>query len=545
MSLIQRRVFLTFSVFFLFVVVFYHNACSDFTPAKPTPAVSQKIFCKKLERHQAQVSASASFQSLFSKKMTTPLFSFPRGVKFHFFSKSSGGLHQKVGYVFQQGEKIDLLVNAQCWKSALNHPFLQGEELAGLEFEGTTRFIKTWTLSKSLSTEEIEQGLQQEPCVIAANVNAKAQATHHLTPYPALSERLNDSLVGKQKHLNFIHEHLVYSSFFEGDQSVVSDTPIKVAVIDTGVDYNHEDLKNQVVYQIRDVQGNLLPLDLVHSTVEGSSFTSIDSDPMDDNGHGTHVAGLLAGEGNNDYGIAGVFSTKGIEVIPIKALNEKGEGSASAVTAAIYLAVEVLGVQVINLSLGIKVNVGDNLTILENEINNAIQKGVVVVAASGNDGEELGVDAEVFPASWAPKYKGLISVGSVDVIDSNRSEFSNWSPQVVEIAAPGNYAILGNAYKGLLSSFWGDARDPFKRRSGTSMAAPLVSGAVALLMAKVKAITGKYPGPEEVELLLLSGSRQQSSLMPFFQKGRVLDLAYLLSTLSLKYPQAVPLTFCD
>jgi len=211
--------------------------------------------------------------------------------------------------------------------------------------------------------------------------------------------------------------------------SIGSGVGVKIAIVDTGIQINHPDL--------------------VSNIVQGYDFVNSDTDANDDNGHGTHVAGL-ASASLNQAGVVGVSHSS--KLMPVKVLNAQGYGYLSDVAKGIYYATDN-GARVINLSLG---STTDSL-VLKDAVNYATSKGVLVVAAAGNDGGA--------PCSYPAAYSNAICVVATD---SNNllASFSNIGG---ELAAPGVYnysTYLGGTYRYL---------------SGTSMATPHVSGAVALL----------------------------------------------------------------
>ncbi|WP_445630637.1 S8 family peptidase [Nostoc sp. DSM 114167] len=234
---------------------------------------------------------------------------------------------------------------------------------------------------------------------------------------------------------------------------------VVVAVVDTGVDYNHEDLKNNIWTNSKEIAGNGIDDDgngYVDDTY-GWNFADQNNNTLDDNGHGTHVSGTIAGE-NNNYGVTGIaYDAK---IMPVKALDSSGSGSYSSISKGIRYAVDN-GANVINLSLG---GSSSNRT-LESAIDYASSKGVIVVMAAGNDG---GSSPE-YPARYASK--SGIAVGAVDK-NNNLADFSNRSGTnpIAYVTAPGVkiYSSVPN--------------NQYATYSGTSMAAPHVAGIVALML---------------------------------------------------------------
>jgi thermitase len=208
---------------------------------------------------------------------------------------------------------------------------------------------------------------------------------------------------------------------------------ITIAIVDSGVDYSHPELDGKVI--------------------GGWDFVNGDADASDDNGHGTSVAGIAAAETNNTIGIAGV--SWGARILPVKVLDWAGLGSYEDLAAGIIYATDA-GAAVINLSLG-----GSAPSeLLKQAIDYATSAGVMVIAASGNSGT-AGV---LYPA----RYSSVIAVSATDS-GNQVASFSNYGPEV-DIAAPGENIFSTNIDQG------------YATRTGTSMAAPMVSGAAAILL---------------------------------------------------------------
>ncbi|NLK52571.1 MAG: S8 family serine peptidase [Syntrophomonadaceae bacterium] len=210
---------------------------------------------------------------------------------------------------------------------------------------------------------------------------------------------------------------------------------VVVAVIDSGLETTHFDLVNRIA------DG-------------GYNFFSYNSNFNDTNGHGTAVSGVIAAETNNGVGIAGVVGGLDVKLLPLKTADNNGYSQLSDVIRAIDYAIEK-NVDAINISMG-----SSNYSDIENAaVQRAIQNGIVVVAAAGNEG--------AFTYNYPASYDGVISVGS---IASNNvvSEFSNYNDKV-DVVAPGEKIYSchrNNSYTSL---------------DGTSFSAPIVSGVAAIL----------------------------------------------------------------
>ena len=234
---------------------------------------------------------------------------------------------------------------------------------------------------------------------------------------------------------------------------------IVVAVVDTGVDYTHSDLDANMWVNTREVAGNGLDDDGngYVDDVRGWDFIGNDNDPRDGNGHGTHVAGTIAGE-NNGTGVTGVAYNA--RIMAVKVLSDSGSGSNSSVANGIRYAANN-GAQVINLSLG-----GGYSSDIYSAIQYATGRGSIVVMASGNEG----ASQPGYPAFHATEY-GL-SIGAVDS-NSRIASFSNragTNSAMRHVVAPGVsvYSTVPN--------------NGYASYNGTSMATPHAAGVVALML---------------------------------------------------------------
>lgn len=201
---------------------------------------------------------------------------------------------------------------------------------------------------------------------------------------------------------------------------------VVVAVIDTGIKLDHEDLED-----------NLWPS---MTSQNGYDFYNSDTDPTDDEGHGTHVAGTIGARGNNAIGTSGVCWR--VQLMAIKALGADGSGSTSTIIQGVNYAV-ANGAQIINMSLG----GGGFDSAFQSAINAAGAAGVLVVVAAGNDGRNNST-SPTYPCNFTTA--NLICVGAVDQQFSMAS-FSNYSTTHVDIGAPGTN-IWSSAINGFQSS---------------------------------------------------------------------------------------------
>jgi thermitase len=237
----------------------------------------------------------------------------------------------------------------------------------------------------------------------------------------------------------------------------------KVATLDSGVQYDHPDLKANIWHNPHEVKGN--DKDDDHNgyvdDYYGVDIPKGRDSATDQDGHGTHVAGIIGGRGNNATGIAGTCWTT--TIVPVRFMDGRGRGSTSDAIAGMQYAVHA-GAKVINCSFG--ASTGSQA--LHDEIADARSKGVLIVVAAGNDGADLAADPS-YPASFDDT--NIISVAATTA-DDTLASFSNYDATGVDLAAPGDSIFSTYPTSG------------YKVLSGTSMAAPFVTAAAAMLRAK-------------------------------------------------------------
>jgi subtilisin family serine protease len=241
---------------------------------------------------------------------------------------------------------------------------------------------------------------------------------------------------------------------------------VVVAVLDTGVDYTHEDLLTNMWLRpasMEPYQDNELG---TIDDVRGFNAVDNTTDPMDDNGHGTHCAGIIGAEGGNDLGIAGVNWK--VKIMPLKFLNADGSGNVKDAIEAINYAIARkkagVNVRIISASWGST----QKSRALEDVIRKAYENDILFVAAAGNS--SVNNDRQPhYPSSY--NVPNVVSVAALNRNDE-LAPFSNWGAKSVAIAAPG-VDIL---------STW--LQNGYEEKSGTSMATPVVSGVAALIVAE-------------------------------------------------------------
>lgn len=309
---------------------------------------------------------------------------------------------------------------------------------------------------------------------------------------------------------------------------------VRVAVLDTGIDGNHPDLKDAI------------DASLAYNAITGKTGIS---EVVDKEGHGTHVAGIIAGQGigrtsgktsANVLGVAGKFNVK---IVPIKVLGDDGTGSTAAMSRGIRYAMQK-GVDVISMSLGS----GSNYDCLKSQslsdpaVDDAIAKGIIVVSAAGNESCKLGGECKqqtqnftnytVMPCAAT----NMACVGSNDYNEA-ASGFSNFAnPDVTkadyrvapDIVAPGGRILSTFPTIAGFEDYEGVAI-----LSGTSMATPFVAGIAAIL--KATEDKTKYPvNQEKFKAYLLEASYSNDNYKTKFRTGRV-DLKALAEYRQNKY----------
>lgn len=348
--------------------------------------------------------------------------------------------------------------------------------------------IEGWSVRVAAGSElAVAEALQSDPAVIFAEPNYIVRAAAlpvtspdnlpidlptELTPF-RVKETMYEARQWDMQRIRVSRALALLHVLDPADEYTES---VRIAVIDSGIDYYHDDLNGRVL--------------------TGKNYVDPTQAAYDDAGHGTHVAGLI-GAALDERGMAGVAQR--IEIDPYKVLDSRGNGSIADLAQAIRDAANN-GAQIINLSLSTDLE----SFVLRSALSYAHNKGVLLIAASGNAGRYLG---------WPARHPDVMAVGAIDY-DNNYASYSNYGSEV-EIAAPGGtsgdwpifsiwsrYARTTGGVHTCTTTYITVDRNGYCAQWGTSMAAALVSGVAALVWTVRPDLTA-----DEVRTILIESAR--------------------------------------
>lgn len=330
----------------------------------------------------------------------------------------------------------------------------------------------------------------------------------------------------------------VWDKVTKGSEKII------VAVIDTGCDYTHPDLKDNIWVNEKespanggipgkDDDGNGYIDDVYgYDFVSGdrTAFRGIpgDADPMDDSGHGTHCAGGIGAKSNDGIGVAGVNWK--VKMMCVRFLGDSGGSSVDAYRAVRYAREN--GAMIMSNSWGGK---GEDSQLFKAELRKVQEKGILFVAAAGNDGTNNDIKPH-WPSNHrttefrGKRFDNVLSVAASDNQDAP-ADFSNYGHETVDVFAPG-VAIVSTYPQGLTEK----GRAPYATMSGTSMAAPYVSGIAALMMAANPGLIGN--AKEVIRLINETADTNETMIGKVASNGRI--NAYKAVTAQLAGPKASP-----
>jgi len=277
----------------------------------------------------------------------------------------------------------------------------------------------------------------------------------------------------------------------EGWDQTTGDTSIVIAVIDTGVDYTHSDLIENMWKNPFEIPGNGIDDDNngYIDDIYGINAITETGNPMDDNGHGTHCAGIIGAKGNNNNGVCGVNWK--ISIMALKFLSSYGGGTLDDVLECIDYVIDMKnkGVNIVATSNSWG-SYGESMALYQ-AIEELMRKGILFICAAGNDGINIDYNPSLPGGIYLPN---VITVSATDKND-NLAFFSNYGKYKVDVGAPGHE---------ILSTF---PSNNYYWASGTSMATPFVSGLFGL-------IKSKYSNYDwtKIKNLILTGGKNLSSL---------------------------------
>lgn len=375
-------------------------------------------------------------------------------------------------------------------------------EAASVESDFRVADLSLVTLRTRMSIKEALLKLRRNPNIEYAEPNYYQYAFAGFFP-PAKSKKpaLNpapgepngeaDPLFGQTWGVKTVRAPEVWPTWM-GSHDVI------VGVIDTGIDYNHEDLAYNLWRNEKEIPGNNVDDDnngYVDDLV-GWDFVANEPLPYDDNRHGTHVSGTIGAVGENGKGTIGVSPR--ILLMGVKFLDSRGSGKTnSAIKAIEYAAFN--GARVLNNSWG----GGSYSKALEDTIEETRKEGVLFVAAAGNSGNNID-NKPSYPASY--KIDNIIAVAATDQNDKLAS-WSNYGKQLVHLAAPG------------VDTLSTTPNNDYQLLSGTSMATPHVVGAAALVWSAVPDLT--Y---DQLKRILIDSVRKVPNLDGSVVSSGVLDV---------------------
>ena len=399
------------------------------------------------------------------------------------------------------------------------------QKIAAARFSAGAYVIKSYKYPENLDLVEIAKGIsvdaaqeyfRQNPNVKYVERDVIFHALLEPPPVGAFprnnnfdtgSENLVDPRLREQWGLNNIGQtggssDVDINALEAWERGYVGDDNLVLGIIDTGVNYNHPDLKPNMWVNPLEIPENGIDDDGngYVDDIHGANIVSNNGDPMDDHGHGSHCAGIIAARGNNNYGGSGVMHNA--KIIACKFLSANGSGSASDAIACLnyFRDLKIRAVLPANIfATSNSWGGAESSQALKDAIQEHQDAGILFFAAASNEGQNNDI-TDMFPANYP--LANVVSVAAINH-DGAITSFSNYGKRTVHVSAPG---------EGILSTTLG--RD-YELMDGTSMAAPFAVGLAGLI---------KASRPElnflQVKNLLMAGGIPEDSLQEKTLSGR-------------------------
>jgi roadblock/LC7 domain-containing protein len=426
-----------------------------------------------------------------------------------------------------KGAELNVVIDTTCLLDPARGPakldwLVRLKDSVPPRSRGGTMHSFHWQLEEDWNFADLQQAFEEEPCVNLVSPEGKFY----------VSSIVNDPFVREQAHLTALDYHQVIRDFLI---PIMVRHPVTIAVIDTGVDFSHPELHLNKWANQHEIPGNGIDDDGngYIDDVNGYNFASRTGaegpqGAWPDNKHGTHVAGLAAARIGNQEGGVGIHGIA--KVMSLNVFGNNGFTRSSVLENAVRYAADHRA-DVINLSLGGR----EYSRSMRSALEYAIGRGSFIVAAAGNEGVELcdnpGSFDFVSPAVYGSSIDGMLVTASTDIASGKMSRFSNFSNRLVEIAAPGAFSSEGQMV-GLLSAI---PDNEYAFMAGTSMSAPILSGASALVISWMKAYGYSFT-PQILEKILRESAMKETALAGQVQEGRTLNLMRLREHLRANFP---------
>ncbi|MBX3022309.1 MAG: S8 family serine peptidase [Bdellovibrionales bacterium] len=420
------------------------------------------------------------------------------------------------------GRRLAVILDNSCLDRSQATVISQMAIASGERMSALNRQAYEWKLERAYTEEELNTLAAADSCVVGVSWNKD---------YKIAALTFNDSSFSNQAHFPSVRAQEAYSLFYGngGAMSTTTGNPVVIAVVDTGIDWMHPDLKNNLWVHSQGVG--------IDITTLGTSLVDFNPFDVSDFGHGTHVAGLIAAIANNSQGTVGLMPYRA-KLMAIKVFKRESNGDLSTTSNFFFNALQFAylnNADVINLSLGSVTSGSASDPVAESGLDEALQRGVTVTTVIGNadTGNGQNIDGNTMtsiPGIYASK-AGVVGVGSYDVASGGKSYFSHYSTTYAEIAAPGAESSGTGIYSTLPT-----AQGSYGRLSGTSQSAPLVAAAAGLTIGLIRNAYGIDPTPAEVERLLLTSAVKSTALTTYFKNGNRLDLLNLAQKINTDYP---------